>query len=218
MRAYALLGACKPFLYVFTALFVVVQGISIVSTLLMLGPVLKAADRTNVAGLNVCDVGTTASFSWVTPTSDTLWMTYETILCGAVVRYAFREIPTSSWKSPTRSVGALLRVIIRDNLIHFFIVTFSLLMATLNATGVTSNVSVIDHGNVFLVSLQVAMIGPWIIINLRRSYEQTAHAGTSSFWEMTTVEFANDESWQKSEHEVGGARYSASGRRSYTLA
>ncbi|EIW78869.1 hypothetical protein CONPUDRAFT_74457 [Coniophora puteana RWD-64-598 SS2] len=158
-------------------------GISIVSNLSMFGSVLTAANRINVAGFNVCDIGAPASLSWVTPTSNTLWMTYETILCGAVLRYAFKEIPASSWRSPTR-------------------VTFSMLIAILNATGVTSNISAIENGSSFLVSLQVAMIGPWIIINLRRSYERTANPGASESWEMTTVAFASDEPWPKSGHEA----------------
>jgi len=202
MRAYALLGRSKPFIYTVSTVFVVVQGISIPSNLFMFKAVLSSADRTNVAGFNVCDIGAPPSYSWITPTSNTLWMAYETILCGAVLRYAFKEVPAFSWKSPTRSVNALVAVIIRDNLVHFFIVTFSMLIAILNATGVTSNIFVFLNGSYFLVSLQVAMIGPWIIINLRRSFEMTASPGASNSWEMTTVAFAGDDSRQKSECEA----------------
>ncbi|EIW78863.1 hypothetical protein CONPUDRAFT_74451 [Coniophora puteana RWD-64-598 SS2] len=170
LRAYALLGRSKPFLYVMSALFVVVQGTSITSNLFMFGAVFKSTSRTNISGFNVCDTGAPSSLSWITPTSNTLWMTYETILCGAVLRYAFKEIPPAAWKNPFR-------------------VTFSLLVAVLNATSITSNIPLFNDGSDFLVSWQVAMIGPWVMINLRKSYEKLSSSDSevSSPWELTSV-------------------------------
>jgi len=187
LRAYALLGRSKPFLYVMSALFVAVQGTSITSNLFMFGAVLKSANRIDIAGFNVCDTGAPSSLSWITPTSNTLWMMYETILCGAVLRYAFKEIPPAAWKSPFRSVNILVTVIIQDSLIHFFVVTFSMLVAILNATDITNNISVFNGGSNFLVSWQVAMIGPWVMIDLRRSYEKLCNVEASSPWELTSV-------------------------------
>lgn len=191
MRVYALLG--RPTLLRFPLLifFVVVQGVGVSSNIVMMMTVFKHTSRTAISGLNICDVGSTPSISWVTPTTDTLWMAYEVVLCGAVIRHIFNDIPLAMWKSPVRSLGTLVSVVIRDNLIHFFIVTVSMLITTLKDTNVISDITVLINMSPFLLSFQVAMVGPWLIINLRKRYEQSIDADMSDIWEMTAIAFTH---------------------------
>jgi len=197
MRVYALLGRPKSFLYPISALFVIVQCIGIASNLGTFKAVLGSTDRFAIAGLNVCNDPIPASMSWITTTSNALWMAYEFILCGAILRYAFLEIPASSWKTPTRSIGALVSVIVRDNLVYFFIVAFSMLFGILNAENIT-NIYIFAYGS-RTNSVQVALIGPWIILNLRRCCDTTVICDTYNSREMSTIAFGNVEPQKSSE-------------------
>ncbi|EIW78872.1 hypothetical protein CONPUDRAFT_145137 [Coniophora puteana RWD-64-598 SS2] len=187
MRAYELLGRPKLFGSTLALLFVVIQCINIALNLMMFKDVLDTSGesfsfsdmrRINIAGYNVCEVGAPPSLAWVTPTTNALLMAYEILLCGAVLRYALKEVRGFSWKSPTKPFSTLVAVIVRDNLIYFIVVTISMLVAVTNATGITSGTNLFDNGSYFLLSLQVSMIGPWITINLRRNYESTAMSET----------------------------------------
>ena len=41
----------------------------------------------------------------------------------------------------------------------------------------------------FLLAMQVAMIGPWLIIDLRQRFERSTNDGVSDAWDMTTIAF-----------------------------
>jgi len=193
MRAYALLGRPKSFLLCSFILFILVQGACIIANMVLYKNELGSSSRTEIAGLNLCNVGAPSLLYWITPMSNSLWIAYEILLCGAVLRYAFKELPASWWKRPFRSANTLRAVITRDNLVYFFIVTISMLVSTLGATGVTANTPIVSNASPFLSAIQVAMVGPWLIISLRKRYDKDTNAEIADSYEMTTMAFSSTE-------------------------
>ncbi|EIW78873.1 hypothetical protein CONPUDRAFT_74460 [Coniophora puteana RWD-64-598 SS2] len=199
IRAYVLLERPKSFLLCSFILFILVQGACIVANMVLYKNELGSSSRTEIAGLNLCNVGAPSLLYWVTPMSNSLWIAYEILLCGAVLRYAFQELPASWWKRPFRSASTLRAVITRDNLVYFFILTYelsvtiSMLVSTLGATGVTANTPIVSNASPFLSAIQVAMVGPWLIISLRKRYDKDTNAEIADSYEMTTMEFSSTE-------------------------
>ncbi|EIW78796.1 hypothetical protein CONPUDRAFT_166714 [Coniophora puteana RWD-64-598 SS2] len=128
--------------------------------------------------------------AWVYITSDVAAVSFELFLFALALGYACRHIPSSFWRNPAAAATSLATVIVRDNLVYFFVATLS--MATNAAIEIPSAATSNTFSSIAMIaqSVLVAMIGPWMVISLRRSYEQNTGVTTSRSHEVTTVAFA----------------------------
>jgi len=136
----------------------------------------------------------------MTPTTNTLYITYELLLCGAVLRYAYLKNPVPIWENPILAFGTLLSVIVRDNFICFFVVTISMAISIVENSGFTGEIGTIaTYCHYFLGSLQYAMAGPWIMLSLRRSHEENTNTEVRGSCEITSVAFIDTQGEREAE-------------------
>jgi len=97
---------------------------------------------------------------------------YEFILGTFALAYALRQLPYTHllWTNPARSVNALMWVICRDHLAYifgfFFVILLTIISHCLKLNFVISGLESVPQILIYVV------IGPWMIISLRRSYER----------------------------------------------
>ncbi|EIW78860.1 hypothetical protein CONPUDRAFT_83283 [Coniophora puteana RWD-64-598 SS2] len=125
-----------------------------------------------------------------------LYMTYEVILGIFALVYAVQQLPcaaTSLWMRPTRSVSILMWILFRDHLIYIFVVLLSMLLTTMYYYAKVQfelKDSILDSITAISEVFQYAVIGPWMIISLRRSYERKTDQRVIDSRQLSEIAFA----------------------------
>ncbi|EIW83638.1 hypothetical protein CONPUDRAFT_70613 [Coniophora puteana RWD-64-598 SS2] len=146
--------------------------------------------------INICQQDTT-SLRWAYPATSMAVLTFDTILCAFALHHAIRHLSPSFWNRPVQAATSIGAVIVRDNLTYFLfdITAFSALMCyTLSAMAFApsiANITAFIVINSIMESILLALIGPWLLVSLRKSFELTTGAEVSASQEVTTVAFAS---------------------------
>ncbi|EIW78792.1 hypothetical protein CONPUDRAFT_74395 [Coniophora puteana RWD-64-598 SS2] len=142
-------------------------------------------------GLYFCDIGFPPSLGWINPASSSVLIVYEGVLCGLVLWYASRHLWEAFCRSPGRAANTLASVILRDNLIYFFLALLSMFLSALNQVpSITVSLAYNCLDDIFQTFL-FSMVGPWMVISLRKSYERSLSEGDSQAYELSTVAFTS---------------------------
>jgi len=188
VRIYVLLRRSRVALVALVIFFALSQVLSIVSALRIVAGGPKSTPEIVLYDIyNSCDQLFPA---WVYITSDVAAVSFEIFLFVLALWYACRHLPSSFWRNPAAAATSLATVIVQDNLIYFFVATLS--MATNAAIEIPSAATSNAFSSIAMIaqSVLVAMIGPWMVISLRRSYERNTGFTASRSHEVTTVAFA----------------------------
>ncbi|EIW83659.1 hypothetical protein CONPUDRAFT_150730 [Coniophora puteana RWD-64-598 SS2] len=143
---------------------------SIIS-LLATGPSLVSTIERPNAG--TCEYTLPPNRRWSWPVAAGTVSVFELVLCGFALRYALKHYKASRWRSPTCTAGTLMRVIIRDNILYFFVAFADLLIAA-----VISAPSLRPRGafSDILLALEFGfntMLGPWLVLSVRKQKAET---------------------------------------------
>lgn len=190
IRVYVLLGKPQSILVVFAVFYTVVQGINIATLSVMLHGLTSVFSEISFAGIYSCYINFPEGIWWIYPTSDAFLISYEALLCALALWYASKSIQGSFWRSPLRSANTLMAVIIRDNLLYFFVVLMSIIVNAMEQVKDNINLTAYNCFEDILEVVLYCMVGPWMILSLRKSYEICLGREASNGHELTTVAFA----------------------------
>ncbi|EIW78790.1 hypothetical protein CONPUDRAFT_155519 [Coniophora puteana RWD-64-598 SS2] len=201
IRIYVLFGREKKPLFVLAVFFVVSQGVNIALSALLLKVAVGSAVESGFLSFDVCTNGSIPNIQWLYPTSGSILIVYEAIICGFAVRYAFKNLGSYAWKNPVSCFNTLMAIIVRDNLVYFFIVFFQALVNVLAGTSKLESLalSCLDGA---LLTIVLAMVGPWMIISLRKNYERDVNGDVSEAHELSPVAFVTPDSRPDGDDEV----------------
>ncbi|EIW78789.1 hypothetical protein CONPUDRAFT_74392 [Coniophora puteana RWD-64-598 SS2] len=189
VRIYVLFGRSAAVLLALGSCFVIAQLLKIGfnSWFLSSGP--TSLYEFGFLSINFCVQDVPVNRVWTYLADGTTMLVFEIILCAFALRYAFKSLEDPFWKSPTRSVVSLGSVIVRDNLVYFFIALVNtVLIAVYDSPNVVISVA---YSCISLICLTIlwALVGPWMIISLRKSYNRDIEEVTPNEHELTTVAF-----------------------------
>ncbi|EIW86016.1 hypothetical protein CONPUDRAFT_133662 [Coniophora puteana RWD-64-598 SS2] len=185
IRVYVLLGRPMTILVVLGMCFAATQIFSITSSIFFFAPGSVYWSEAQLLSIDFCNDDIPTNRDWTYPAYCMTVLAYEVILCALALRHAFKNLSVSAWREPARAAVGLGSIIVRDNLVYFFIVLVSLTLSSVNFVPALSN-SIAYVGLEKLMQLTlVTMVGPWMIISLRKSYEKGAAAGIHSSSELT---------------------------------
>lgn len=187
-RVYVLLEKPKTLLYVLLTGFSAAQVINIIISVDMIK--LASFSEISVAGLYICDLSGIAQLEWTYPFTSALLLAYEAILIGCSVFCAVKHLRGSLWTNLTHFIDTLTAVIIRDNLAYFFIAFLGFLIRAIGSTLAGSPTTFYLLLSTASEVAVLSMIGPWMILSLRKSDTRLINGGVSAGNEVTTVEFA----------------------------
>ncbi|EIW86013.1 hypothetical protein CONPUDRAFT_68639 [Coniophora puteana RWD-64-598 SS2] len=184
LRVYVLLGKPKSICLALGILFAVTQITNIVSMLYYLTAGEKFWTDDEVLGFHYCMYNVSTNRAWTIPTSSISLLVFEIVLCGFILNYAVKNLSVSLWSVPAHATASLTWIIVRDNLVYFFIALATLLLSSINLIPIISE-AINSVAEVTLLS----MAGPRMIISLRKSYLMALESGTAGSNELTTVAF-----------------------------
>ncbi|EIW78858.1 hypothetical protein CONPUDRAFT_145129 [Coniophora puteana RWD-64-598 SS2] len=197
-RVYILLGKPRKTLLILLSCFTICQGFTFCVTIRNVGEYFGNLRKHTHA---YCALGSLpcAPVSVVKLTS---YLAYEFILGSFALAYASRQLPYSSslWINPARSVNALMWVICRDHLAYifgfFFVILLTIISHCLKLNFVISGMEKVPQILLF------AVIGPWMIISLRRSYERNLDEMAMDNNGLTVIVFASvTDAGQSAQHQ-----------------
>lgn len=194
LRVYTLYGNSRKLIAVLLPCFIVSQGIFIGSTIRILAVGPSVETEGTILGVNACIALIPVSLYWVPPLQFSVVTGFEVLLCAAALHYTYKHVKASEWRSPARLLGRLVALTVRDNLIYFAIAFFSLIVSSMDQNGVfatyTSPAYMIVES--ILEFFLMTMVGPWMILSIRRNAETMIHGGSEAT-ELTTVRFLQAE-------------------------
>ncbi|EIW78791.1 hypothetical protein CONPUDRAFT_74394 [Coniophora puteana RWD-64-598 SS2] len=187
MRVFVLFEKSRKVLLVLIAFFIITQGVNVAIICMNIAIQLRLSVEQSIEGFHWCTYGVSPTEEWSYPVDDLALIVYETVVCGFAIRYVIRHLPTAFWTDPKRSVNVLINVILRDNLVYFFLCSGQEYQRA-RALG-----SAVYNGvNNVLQNVMLCMIGPWMVINLRTSYDRRADEASESAHQISSIQFARE--------------------------
>ncbi|EIW78853.1 hypothetical protein CONPUDRAFT_74444 [Coniophora puteana RWD-64-598 SS2] len=196
VRVYILLGRSQKLLAILAACFLAAQGVSAVVAIYYIRRSAHLISESSADDISVhlCEVSKSHTLSWTLTATASSRVVYETILCGLSLVYVFKHLPetTSLRRSPARFANELWLLMVRDNLVYFFAVLFAQIINIISSPA-RSEATKLIFNNISneLNAFQYAMVGPWMIISLRKSYEKGIAQRTIESHGLSDIGFAS---------------------------
>ncbi|EIW80641.1 hypothetical protein CONPUDRAFT_73721 [Coniophora puteana RWD-64-598 SS2] len=153
--------------------YTVVQAITVVVVYFRLTGSANAISCFSFYGFHFCDIEYPESVAWIYPTWNGVLMSYEMVLCALVLRYAARHLRGTFWRDPVRTANTLIAVIVHDNLVYFFVpITGADYGKNVNALHRVPPSAHFPMKIVIMETLLLSMVGPCVVLSLRRGYER----------------------------------------------
>jgi len=193
VRVYVLLGRSKVVLYLLGTNLLITQVINIVMSLwaVSIGPSIQ--EKVNFVVVEGCFQTIPPNRIWVFTATDVLVLGSEVIMCAMVLWYTFSNLTPTFWHAPLQAATTLSAVIAQDNLIYFFLVTAFMVFNALMLIPAFSQSKVLTSMELAFQTIEIGVMGPWMILRLRRSYERATGASVSHSCEITTVIFSRSQ-------------------------
>jgi len=191
LRVYILLGRPKVVLIALVICFIITHVLNIGWSIypLAIGPSLMTEGT--LADISFCGENFPSGRAWIFPATSVIVLMFDTVLCVLVVWYALKNLPRALWREPSSIASNLISVMVRDNLMYFLIVFIAMALNTVAEVPALGNSFPYYVLDIVLEVMMTVMVGPWMILSLRRSYEEGSGAYTSGSNEFTTVAFVN---------------------------
>ncbi|EIW78800.1 hypothetical protein CONPUDRAFT_74401 [Coniophora puteana RWD-64-598 SS2] len=191
LRVYGLLGRSRAVLIGLSICFTITFAINITSAVLGMAHGYITIATYAVFEFNFCTLNTPSTLLWTYPATSMLILGFDIILCALAVHHAVKHLPPSFWCHPLHMAASMRALIIRDNLVYFFFTLMSNMLLAVEFSPYIVYTTLWTILSILVQETVLALVGPWLIINLRKSFELTTGDEVSGSRELTSVAFAS---------------------------
>ncbi|EIW74246.1 hypothetical protein CONPUDRAFT_78210 [Coniophora puteana RWD-64-598 SS2] len=192
LRVHVLLGKTKKIRVTLILGFVVSQIINIMNGVIALTANPGETSEASMFGVHLVIISTYPNLKWQSPVVNGVELAFEVLLYSLAVRYAYTRLPDACWKHPRKSATTLAAAIVRDNLVYFAMSFSALVTFTINTIAYAPATSSSPAYNSMVQIADVVfftMTGPWMVLSLRKQFEESANARNLDSTEMSILQY-----------------------------
>jgi len=120
--------------------------------------------------------------AWTFPAANGALIGYETVLSILVLFHASKNLPIDFWRFPLGSARCIASIIVRDNLIYFLVALGELIGSSFSGWNLPGGRALAYWGVEHVLQITfLTMIGPWLILSLRRNFNHDAGIETKDY-------------------------------------
>ncbi|EIW76388.1 hypothetical protein CONPUDRAFT_168940 [Coniophora puteana RWD-64-598 SS2] len=190
-------------LAVFGSGFLVPQTLNILASMMYVAASAGQTEDNVILGVEYCGDAFTLDALWKTtatvmfPLANFSLIAFELGMCVSAMYYAWTRLRSVLGPGRQRLRSSIVSVLVRDNLFYFLANVLLLFILVLQQVPSIQASIIWNNTSVVLQYLVYAMLGPWIILNLRKTQEELTKSETTSIhdWQMTTVDAISASFW-----------------------
>jgi len=192
LRVHILLGKSKRVLAALVIGFLASQVVTlavIVSLLAHGGSIIPPA-KIAISGIKSCSKASSDP-QWVYPLCCSTLLIYELMLIAFCLHHAIAHLERPLWTSIRSYTGSLTSIIVRQSLFYFTVAFFGILITAMSQTPALQSSAAFLIINSIADFVLLTMIGPWIVLDLRRQYEENIENNNLRVLNLTTLRFGD---------------------------
>jgi len=153
-------------------------------------------------GIRICQQYLPPNRVWAFPATSFAVLGFDIILCALALQHAVKCLPAAFWRAPLQAAAGLASVIVRDNLVYFFLTLIAMTLSAIDFVPIITNSIIFNSIYPIPQMMLLTMIGPWMIISLRRNFDSGTGEGGPHSHELSSVAFASPATQEEEEIEV----------------
>ena len=127
---------------------------------------------------------------WTSPAGSLALLSYEILLSILAVCYALKNLPRNFWQDPAGSTRMVASITVRDNLVYFFVALAELVGNIFSNMVMPIDTAIAYWGIEHILQITfLTMIGPWMILDLRKQNKIDLDGRTSRDVELSDLMF-----------------------------
>ncbi|EIW78829.1 hypothetical protein CONPUDRAFT_91261 [Coniophora puteana RWD-64-598 SS2] len=202
VRVYVLLGKPTAISIVLGTLFLITHSLNISVTVWFVAGGTIMYTSFEFLDINICQQYVPPNRVWAFPATSFAVLGFDIILCALALHHAVKRFPAAFWRAPLQAAAGLASVIVRDNLVYFFLTLIAMMLSAIDFVPIITKSIIFNSIYPIPQMMLLTMIGPWMIISLRRNFDNDTGEGGPHSQEMISVAFASPEIQQEEEIEV----------------